>query len=197
VLDPNLPLTGPEHNPQRTDLAPNHLVYIIYTSGSTGTPKGVMVEHRHLNNLIHWHLRDFSVRAGTRSTATAGLAFDASAWELWPALSSGGTLLLPPRAVARDIAQMLEWWARQPLDISFLVTPLAAMVLREQAIGRTLRCLLIGGDHLDRMPSVLPENLSLINNYGPTETTIVATLWRPSRRRFPPVREIPRLRKHR
>ena len=175
VLDPNLPLTGPEHNPQRTDLAPNHLVYIIYTSGSTGTPKGVMVEHRHLNNLIHWHLRDFSVRAGTRSTATAGLAFDASAWELWPALSSGGTLLLPPRAVARDIAQMLEWWARQPLDISFLVTPLAAMVLREQAIGRTLRCLLIGGDHLDRMPSVLPENLSLINNYGPTETTIVAT----------------------
>jgi amino acid adenylation domain-containing protein len=175
VLDPNLPLTGPEHNPQRTDLAPNHLAYIIYTSGSTGTPKGVMVEHRHLNNLIHWHLRDFSVQAGTRSTATAGLAFDASAWELWPALSSGGTLLLPPRAVARDIAQMLDWWTRQPLDISFLVTPLAAMVLREQAIGRTLRCLLIGGDQLDRMPSVLPENLSLINNYGPTETTVVAT----------------------
>ena len=175
LLDPNVLPGGPAHNPNRADLTPRDLAYIIYTSGSTGAPKGVMVEHRHLNNLIHWHLRSFSVTEETRSTATAGLAFDASAWELWPVLSSGGTLSLPPRAVARDITRLLDWWGRQPLDVSFLVTPLAAMVLREQTISPSLRCLLIGGEQLDRMPSALPENLILVNNYGPTETTVVAT----------------------
>uniref|UniRef100_UPI002B052DD2 AMP-binding protein n=1 Tax=Burkholderia alba TaxID=2683677 RepID=UPI002B052DD2 len=46
VLDPNLPLHQPDHNPSVDSLASHHLAYVIYTSGSTGTPKGVMVEHR-------------------------------------------------------------------------------------------------------------------------------------------------------
>ncbi|MGF6813134.1 amino acid adenylation domain-containing protein [Paraburkholderia sp. Clong3] len=35
--------------------------------------------------------------------------------------------------------------------------------------------LLIGGDRLQRVPSLLPSPLKLINNYGPTEVTVVAT----------------------
>jgi amino acid adenylation domain-containing protein len=151
-----------------------HLAYVIYTSGSTGTPKGVMVEHRQLGNLIAWHTDRFGLHGGSRTTCTAGLAFDAAAWEIWPALASGATLLLPPADVAGDTAAMLRWWRSQPIDTAFLVTPLAQLAL-DSGLPARLRHLLIGGDRFSGLHASLPEPVQLVNNYGPTETTVVAT----------------------
>ncbi|MEM8909946.1 MAG: AMP-binding protein, partial [Bacteroidota bacterium] len=73
---------------------PEQLAYVIYTSGSTGKPKGVAVKHRSLLNLIHWHCAQYEVTSQSRSTLIAGVGFDASVWELWPFLTSGGTLYI-------------------------------------------------------------------------------------------------------
>ncbi|MER8931338.1 AMP-binding protein, partial [Mesorhizobium sp. M0859] len=152
-----------------------HLAYVIYTSGSTGTPKGVMVEHHNLVNLTAWHVQTFCRQRETCCALTAGVAFDASIWELWSALSNRSALLLSPRAAAGDPLLLLQWWCDQSLETAFLVTPLATTALEDKQINPTLEYLLIGGDRLQRVPSRLPSPLKLINNYGPTEVTVVAT----------------------
>ncbi|MES2936867.1 MAG: non-ribosomal peptide synthase/polyketide synthase [Pseudomonadota bacterium] len=151
----------------------DQLAYVIYTSGSTGQPKGVLVEHRSLCNLVSWHCKSFGLGEGRRSTATAGVGFDASTWETWPPLCSGGTLVLPPARVEGDAAALLQWWRGERLDVSFLVTPMAELAFSEGWLNPGLKVLLVGGDRLRQVPRL--DGTRLVNNYGPTETTVVAT----------------------
>jgi amino acid adenylation domain-containing protein len=160
--------------PASLRLDARHLAYVIYTSGSTGLPKGVMIEHRQLVNLALWHADAFAMTSATRSSWAAGLAFDASTWEIWPGLCAGGSLALPPAAAARDPGQLLRWWAGAALDVSFLPTPVAEAAFTEGLVNPLVRTLLVGGERLRRVPE-LPASLTLVNNYGPTETTVVAT----------------------
>ena len=166
---------APANNLERSEvgLKASHLAYVIYTSGSTGQPKGVMVEHRSLANLVHWHCAAFNLQAETRSSLVAGSGFDAATWETWPPLCCGGTLAVPRPEIARDPEALLAWWQTQPLDVSFLPTPIAEFAFSQGATNPHLRVLLTGGDRLRKCPKDLP--FALVNNYGPTETTVVAT----------------------
>ncbi|MDU8458405.1 non-ribosomal peptide synthetase [Pseudomonas syringae group sp. J254-4] len=165
---------GPDNNPQVAGLSSDNLVYVIYTSGSTGQPKGVMVEHRTLANLVDWHCDAFDVKAGSHTSSLAGFGFDAMAWEVWPTLCAGATLhLAPVQDGGEDIEAMLNWWRAQPLDVSFLPTPVAEYAFSQDEEHPTLRTLLIGGDRLRQF--VHNRRYAVVNNYGPTETTVVAT----------------------
>jgi amino acid adenylation domain-containing protein len=167
-------LDQPTSNPQLSELTPAHLAYVIYTSGSTGQPKGVMVEHHTVENLVHWHCEAFGVDARSHISSVAGFGFDAMAWEVWPALCAGATLHLPPAEVGNEqIDALLAWWLTQPLDVSFLPTPVAEYAFSQQLLHPTLRILLIGGDRLRQFNQ--ERRFAVINNYGPTEATVVAT----------------------
>ncbi len=164
----------PVHNPQLAALSPAHLAYVIYTSGSTGQPKGVMVEHRSVENLVHWHCEAFGLDARSHTSSVAGFGFDAMAWEVWPALCTGATLHLPPAGVGNEnIDELLAWWLAQPLDVSFLPTPVAEYAFSQNLVHPTLRILLAGGDRLRQFSQ--ERRFAVINNYGPTEATVVAT----------------------
>jgi len=134
-----------------------------------------MVEHRSLHNLVQWHVREFGLDVGSRSSSIAGVGFDAMSWEIWPPLCSGGSVLLPPSPLLADPSDLLNWWQFQELDVSFLVTPLAELAYATGTLNPGIRKVLIGGDRIRSWPKNLPENQQLINNYGPTETTVVAT----------------------
>ncbi|WP_122853312.1 non-ribosomal peptide synthetase, partial [Pseudomonas viridiflava] len=168
--------TWPERldNPQVAGLTSANLAYVIYTSGSTGQPKGVMVEHRTLNNLIDWHCQAFDLQAGSHTASVAGFGFDAMAWEVWPALCAGATLHLPPADVGNEqLDALLDWWIAQPLQVAFLPTPVAEYAFSRDLRHPTLRTLLIGGDRLRQFHR--DPGFAVINNYGPTEATVVAT----------------------
>ncbi|WP_122630787.1 non-ribosomal peptide synthetase, partial [Pseudomonas viridiflava] len=168
--------TWPERldNPQVAGLTSANLAYVIYTSGSTGQPKGVMVEHRTLNNLIDWHCQAFDLHAGSHTASVAGFGFDAMAWEVWPALCAGATLHLPPADVGNEqLDALLDWWIAQPLQVAFLPTPVAEYAFSRDLRHPTLRTLLIGGDRLRQFHR--DPGFAVINNYGPTEATVVAT----------------------
>ncbi len=158
----------------RRDVRPHHLAYVIYTSGSTGEPKGVMVEHRNLANLVEWHRTAFDLNEGDVSTAIAGVGFDAAVWEIWPSLCVGASLASPAADVLRNPEALLEWWSALRVDVSFLPTPLAEFAFSRRISNPHLRALLVGGDRLDQLP-LQPEPFLLINNYGPTECTVVST----------------------
>ncbi|MBW4417924.1 MAG: amino acid adenylation domain-containing protein [Myxacorys californica WJT36-NPBG1] len=150
------------------------LAYVIYTSGSTGQPKGVQIEHRGLVNLVSWHRQAFQVAQNDCATQIAAPAFDACAWEIFPYLTAGASLHFPDEATRLSPEKLRDWFIAQRITISFLPTPLAESLWPLDWSGTSLRSLLIGGDQLRQLP---PASLpfTVVNNYGPTENTVVTT----------------------
>jgi amino acid adenylation domain-containing protein len=173
-------IDGPDKGPIASRLvqvehAASSLAYIIYTSGSTGRPKGVEITHANLTNLIEWHQSAFGVTAGDCASAVAGLGFDAAVWEIWPYLTTGASLRIADEHTRRSPQALRDWLVAQRITISFVPTVLAEQLLRLDWPPETaLRTLLTGADTLRRRPTAdLP--FILVNNYGPTECTVVAT----------------------
>jgi len=154
---------------------PENLAYIIFTSGSTGRPKGVQITHGSLNNLVNWHQRAFNVSPVDRATLLASPGFDAAVWEIWPYLASGASLFVVDEAVRTAPGALRDWIVRTGITISFLPTVLAeSMIGLQWPPEGQFRVLLTGADTLRHYP---PHDLpfALMNNYGPTECTVVAT----------------------
>jgi amino acid adenylation domain-containing protein len=154
---------------------PASLAYVIYTSGSTGQPKGVEITHANLCNLIDWHQSAFAVTAADRASQVAGLGFDAAVWEIWPHLTAGAAVYFADDITRRSPQALRAWLIDQKITISFVPTVLAEQLLHANWPPDTpLRTFLTGADTLHRRPIAgLP--FVLVNNYGPTECTVVAT----------------------
>lgn len=155
-------------------VAPDATAYVIFTSGSTGKPKAVEVSHANLAALIAWHNNAFEVGAGTRTSHLAGLGFDASAWEVWPTLAAGGTLALVDDATRLDAAALKHWLTAHRIEVAFAPTALAEPMVAMDWPNTALRVLLTGADKLTVRPKP-GQPFVFVNNYGPTESTVVAT----------------------
>ncbi|MEG4012456.1 MULTISPECIES: amino acid adenylation domain-containing protein [unclassified Microcoleus] len=161
--------------PPTTGVTPDNLAYVIYTSGSTGKPKGVLIPHSGLLNLVFWHQRAFEVTSLDRATQLAGSAFDASVWEVWPYLASGSSIYLIDPDILLSPEKLRDWLLTKEITITFVPTPIAEKLLSLQwPFDGALRIMLTGGDQLHQHPSAsIP--FKLVNNYGPTENTVVTT----------------------
>ncbi|MEN5057172.1 amino acid adenylation domain-containing protein [Sphingobacterium kitahiroshimense] len=150
---------------------PRNLAYSIYTSGSTGLPKGVLVEHHSLVNLCFWNWETFSLTSCDRATLYAGVGFDASVWELFPHLITGGCLYVVPEEIRLNVVELSAYYIENGITISFLPTSIGEEFIKVDN-NRTLRYLHLAGDKLN---SYLKKHYEIVNNYGPTETTVAAT----------------------
>ena len=152
-----------------------NLAYVIYTSGSTGSPKGVEVTHGSLLNLVRWHQAAFDVTRDDRASVLASVGFDAAVWETWPYLTAGASLHLPDDITRLSPEELRDWLVSNEITIGFLPTVLAERIMAlEWPTSTALRILLTGAEILRHYPSTkLP--FKLVNNYGPTECTVVAT----------------------
>jgi amino acid adenylation domain-containing protein len=156
---------------------PNHaddLAYVIYTSGSTGEPKGVEITHGNLAHLVAWHHAAFDMTAEDVASHVAGLGFDASIWEVWSCLSAGATLTMANDETRSSATLLQRWLLDEQVSIGFVPTTLAELLITmDWASPSSLRFLLTGGDTLHVFPRPdLP--FATVNNYGPTECTVVA-----------------------
>lgn len=151
------------------------LAYVIYTSGSTGQPKGVEITRTSLLNLILWHQRTFAVNRADRASQIASISFDAAVWEVWPYLTMGASVHFAGDGIRHAPELLRNWLVAQKITISFVPTPLAERLMAlEWPLGTALHVMLTGGDRLHRYPPTgLP--FQVVNNYGPTECTVVAT----------------------
>ena len=165
----------PPQAPPAPGVATENLAYVIYTSGSTGQPKAVQITHRGLLNLTYWHRRAFSVVATDRASQVASFSFDAAVWEIWPYLTAGASVHFPDDATRGSAKSLRDWLLTQRITMGFVPTAMAeSLIALEWPSKVPLRLVLTGADALRRYP---PANLpfALINNYGPTECTVVAT----------------------
>jgi amino acid adenylation domain-containing protein len=169
---PMASFTAPENDAASE---PERLAYVIYTSGSTGSPNGVEITCGNLRHLIGWHLDEFGLSENDRVSHVAGLGFDAAQWEIWPSLSAGATIVLADDAVRTSVPLLQDFLIAQRISVAFAPTVLAEGLLAADWPADTdLRLLLTGGDALQGRPRAgLP--FAVINNYGPTECTVVAT----------------------
>ncbi len=161
--------------PPASAWGPSNLAYVIYTSGSTGRPKGVMVEHGGLANLIHWHIRNFSITPADRASMLASPAFDALCAELWPYLCQGATVVPMPRDILRAQPEAFKTWMESHgISVAFIPPALLEPLMEGGWKEGDLKHVLTGGDVLH---SHLTPNcrFRLWNNYGPTEATVLAT----------------------
>ncbi len=161
--------------PPDIDVDDAALAYVIYTSGSTGEPKGVEITRANLRHLVRWHRQAFGVTAFDRAGHVAGLGFDAAVWEIWPYLCAGASVALPSERVRGSASLLHGWLIDEAITIAFVPTPLAEpLIATTWPADTALRLLLTGGDTLHEYPRPgLP--FAVVNNYGPTECTVVAT----------------------
>ncbi|WP_166635817.1 MULTISPECIES: non-ribosomal peptide synthetase [Idiomarina] len=154
------------------------LGYVMYTSGTTGTPKGVMISHQSVLRLVK-NIGYVNLSADDVMLQCAPLAFDAATFEIWGALLNGATLVMPsePSFSLNHIGELLR---RHDISIMWLTAQLFhAMVDLDIDAFANLRTLLAGGDVLSatrikQLKQAYPA-LTIINGYGPTETTTFAS----------------------
>ncbi|MGG2065340.1 non-ribosomal peptide synthase/polyketide synthase [Bacillus sp. S14(2024)] len=159
----------------KRQINPENLAYIVYTSGSTGKPKGVMVEYRSLMNMVSWHQEVYRITAEDRATQIAGIAFDSAVQEIWPYLTAGAALYLSTEELRINPEALRDWLIDSRITASFAPTPILERLLKLSWPEKTdLRFIITGGDQLTQYPSNdIP--FSVINQYGPSENTVVTT----------------------
>ncbi|WP_440531934.1 amino acid adenylation domain-containing protein [Variovorax sp. YR566] len=188
ALDEHLPwAAAPTHASDPCDVPSDgsHLAYVIYTSGSTGTPKGVMVEHRQLTHQIAALQALYGFTTEDRVLQFSGLSFDVAGEEIFGALSHGATLVLRTDEWLAEPRRWCELCAVHRLTVVNLPTLFWQRLAQapDAIFPPSLRQIVIGGDAvgaaaLDAWWQRDGHRPALANAYGPTETTINATVAR-------------------
>ncbi|GAA1979897.1 non-ribosomal peptide synthase/polyketide synthase [Kitasatospora viridis] len=156
---------------------PDHAAYLIYTSGSTGTPKGVTVTHRGIAGFTAAAAERYAVGPGGRVLQFSSPSFDASVLELCVSVLCGATLVVPPDGpwLGEELAQVLDGHRISHA----LIPPAALATLPDPAAtgaARHLRTLIVGAEACSAaLVRRWAPGRRMINSYGPTEATIVAS----------------------
>ncbi len=162
---------------------PNDLLYLISTSGSTGKPKSVMLEHRNLNNLLHFQFSKTNISFG-KVLQFASSGFDVCAQEIFSTLLSGGELYIVGNDLKNDIYQLFDFVREHRLDTLFLPPAFLKFIFSEpEYIARlphSVKHIIAAGEQLvvtEPFKKYLHEHqVYLHNHYGPSETHVVTAL---------------------
>ncbi|WP_426752485.1 amino acid adenylation domain-containing protein [Myxococcus sp. Y35] len=150
--------------------------YVIYTSGSTGKPKGTVLEHRGVTNLAVASVPRFGLGPDSRILQAASLSFDVSVWDIVMAFASGARLVLPPDETAR-VGEALGAVLTDKRITQVVLSPSALATLPQGAYP-DLRVLITAGEACpaELVKQWATDTRRFINAYGPTETSVIATV---------------------
>ncbi|KAK3807015.1 MAG: amino acid adenylation domain protein, partial [Benniella sp.] len=183
MIDSNDHLPSSTTNPEVRSLTSRHLAYIMYTSGSTGQPKGVMIEHQGVVNYITSRIDAFNLDTDSRVLQFASLSFDMSLIDIFTALYSGASLHLLEDRIRCGRKEL--WGYIQEHSITQAALPPAILQECKNCTPLDTRLKLINSG--EELPATLLSALQplipngcIMNEYGPTEATIITTHWKSS-----------------
>ncbi len=157
-------------------LSPQDAAYVIYTSGSTGRPKGVVVPHAGAVNLAVSQRERLGTGPDTRVLQFASFSFDATVWELCASLYAGGALVFAT-AESRLSGELLTSLAAEHRINHAVLPPTVVAAIPEECTLPEGLLLLVGGE---ACPPAVARRWSAThafrNAYGPTETSVCATV---------------------
>jgi len=166
---------------------PKNLAYVIYTSGSTGKPKGVLIQHESLVNYTTAASAEYRIQKCDRILQFSSISFDVSAEEIYASLTSGATLVLRTDSMLDSIKGFLQKCKNWEITVMALPTAywheLTAFLSQKTVVLPPSLCLIIIGgekalpERLKTWLECVGERVRLVNNYGPTEATVGATIY--------------------
>ncbi|MEW4370678.1 amino acid adenylation domain-containing protein [Paenibacillus kandeliae] len=155
---------------------PQDTAYIIFTSGSTGAPKGVVIEHGSLSHLIDAQQTVFHLQPHERVLQFASMSFDASVWEIVMALGHGLTLCMLPsdwKDMQLDMVTLLNQYG-----ITIGTFPSSFLNNLQPESLTSLQKVIVAGERCPvELASRWAASKLFWNAYGPSETTVCATVF--------------------
>jgi tyrocidine synthetase-3 len=160
------------------------LAYIIYTSGTTGKPKGVMIGHGNISNTVNWRKNEYRLESDDRVLQLFSFAFDGFLTSFFTPIVSGTPVILLTAKQAGDVTVVKVMIARYKIT-HFICTPSFYTALLEISAPNEfpgLKIVTTAGEEL--APSLVAKSkkmndrLELVNEYGPTENSVIATYYR-------------------
>ena len=163
-----------------TSVLSEDLAYVIYTSGSTGKPKGVPIKHKAILNTILSQIDIFDIKNNSKGLQFASFSFDASISEIFIILLSGAELYIV-NDETRNATKLLEnYIIDNSIDVATL-PPSYFQIMSNDSL-KNLKTLITAGESPDakKVMSILPFGNNYYNAYGPTETSICASIFKMS-----------------
>lgn len=167
------------------EIGQDDLAYMIYTSGTTGRPKGVMLSHKGIANIVHPDNNPFNrdITGNCHGIVAIGsICFDISLFEIFVPLMNGLFVELGNEKSMTDAGELAAHILRHGADVLHCTPSRITAYLANEAFRKALggvRAILAAGEVL---PGSLVKRLAdtykirIYNGYGPTETTIGATI---------------------
>ncbi len=162
----------------------NNLAYIIYTSGTTGNPKGVMIEHKSISRTIQWRSREYKLGQKDVILQLFSYSFDGFLTSFFTPIISGSKVFLLNNSEVKDPLCIKEYIAAKKIThfiiIPTLFSALLDLLTREET--QYLKIVTLAGEKTN--PSLINKfkekkfHFELVNEYGPTENSVVSTILR-------------------
>jgi D-alanine--poly(phosphoribitol) ligase subunit 1 len=161
----------------------SRVAYMIYTSGTTGTPKGVQIGNTAFAAAVQSTASALDLHTETRTLCVSPFHFDGSYANLFPTLTSGGTVIIRPRDALLFPRTFFNAVRDEKITYSGFTPSYLRLLLASPQMatlaGSTLETIALGGESISASDlrslwSQVP-GIRVFNRYGPTETTIAVT----------------------
>ncbi|MBP2436783.1 non-ribosomal peptide synthetase [Microbacterium amylolyticum] len=166
--------------PAVRETSPADPLYVMYTSGTTGRPKGIVIRQEGILRVVvdAWYA---PVHEDDTFLMISDYSFDGSVYDLYGALLNGARVVIAEVETAADVPRLVELIDRECVTTFFITTALFNVLVEHdsQALG-AVRRIIFGGEtasypHVQRACLTF-TNTTFIHAYGPTETSVFATV---------------------
>ena len=158
--------------------------YVIYTSGTSGNPKGVVISHKSIDNNLQWRKDFYQITLQDVFFHKSSIGFDVAIWEMLLPLMIGAKVVICEPRGHFNLPYLRDSIIKYGVTIIQFVGTVFRLFLELDRVDQctSLRIISCGGEAwpfelVEKCKSKF-DRVTLINAYGPTETTLATSAWK-------------------